>query len=405
VSYRTEAPPPESDGYRRLVVGDPAPWFEQATSTSPRFRLDLVAGRYVVLCFFMGSEDGAGKRALELVAQNRELFNDEKLSFLGVTVNWRDQYEGRTAESLPGLRFLWDFDLKVSSLYGAVPADASPGIINVRRSWFILDPMLRIVAAIRFEKDGAERPRVLDVLRNLPPTNVAAGVELPPPVLYLPHVFEPDLCRHLVAAFETDPGSTVPQTGARGRFEQVVRNPELIAEVAGSIQRRIAPEVAKAFLFQATRTSSPVVACYGPQSGLSARRGDASHARPGFALSVSLSDDYGGGELSFPEYGRRRFCPPLGTAVLSSSSLLYRVSPVSRGRRHVCHCILYDGRPEVLLTESGRPASDDRVTPPVVVDDQVTPPPAPAHADGRPPEWAPQRSWQLLPRRISPQQG
>ena len=253
MSHKTEPPPPERDGYRRLTVGDPAPWFEQATSTSPRFRLDLAAGRYLLLCFFMGTEDVPGKHALELVAQNRELFNDEKISFLGVTVNWRDQYGDRTAESLPGVRYLWDFDLKVSSLYGVVPANASPGIINVRRCWVILDPNLRIVTAIRFEKNGAERSHVLDVVRKLPSTNLSSGIELPPPVLYLPNAFEPDLCRRLVAAFEADPRAAT-SGGAARRFDQILEDADLIAEVGSRIRRRIAPEVAKAFQFHTTMT-------------------------------------------------------------------------------------------------------------------------------------------------------
>ena len=194
----------------------------------------------------MGAEDAAGKRALELVAQNRELFDDEKVSFLGVTVNWRDQYEGRTGESLPGVRYLWDFDLKVSSLYGVVPANASPGVINVRRCWIILDPNLRIVDAIRFEKNGAERAHVLDVLRNLPSTNLSSGIALPPPVLYLPNAFEPDLCQRLVAAFATDPRA-VPPAGATRQFNRILEDAGLNAEVDSRIQRRIAPEVAKAF--------------------------------------------------------------------------------------------------------------------------------------------------------------
>ena len=384
MSYKTEAPPPDPDGYRRLTVGDPAPWFEQATSTRPRFRLDLAAGRYLLLCFLMGTEDAAGKRALELVAQNRELFNDEKISFFGVTVNWRDQYGGRTGESLPGVRYLWDFDLKVSSLYGVVPANASPGVINVRRCWIILDPNLRIVDVVRFEKNGAERAHVLDVLRNLPSTNLSSGIELPPPVLYLPNAFEPDLCRRLVAAFEADPRA-VPAARAARPFDRILGDSGLIAEVDARIQRRIAPEVAKAFQFQATMVGRHVVACYRAESSLSSRREDDSLVRPGLVLVVNLNEDYDGADISFPEFGRQRFNPPLGTAVLFSSSLLYRVSPVGRGQRYVCESTVYARSAEPALAENdGRRVLDDQVTPALLLDDQVTPPPVPANEGIRP---------------------
>jgi peroxiredoxin len=376
MTYIAEAAPPEADGYRRLAVGDPAPWFEQATSTSPRFRLDLAAGRYLLLCFLMGTEDPAGKRALELVAQNRDLFNDEKLSFFGVTVNWRDQYEGRTTESLPGIRYFWDFDLKISSLYGVVPADARPGVLKVRRSWFVLDPMLRIVAAIRFEKDGAERPRLLDFLRDLPPTHAAAGSEVSPPVLYLPNTFEPDLCRRLVAAFEAAPGSGRDIHRDR-RLDRILLDRELVTEVGVRIRRRVAPEMAKAFLFDAKRTDQHIVACY--REGVSSRfeRDDASTASR-FTLYVRLNEDYDGGEIVFPEYGHRRYRPSLGTALLFSKSILHALSPITRGRSYACLSSVYgDALPENPARSYGRLSPEDQVTPPLISDDQVTAPPIP----------------------------
>ena len=44
-----------------LLPGDPAPRFLAATSSVPHFRFDMVAGRYIVLCFFVsGSTPGGG---------------------------------------------------------------------------------------------------------------------------------------------------------------------------------------------------------------------------------------------------------------------------------------------------------------------------------------------------------
>jgi hypothetical protein len=47
-----------------------------------------------------------------------------------------------SAGNLSGLRasVRRNLDLKVSSLYRAVPVDARPGIVKVRRTWFVLDP-------------------------------------------------------------------------------------------------------------------------------------------------------------------------------------------------------------------------------------------------------------------------
>jgi peroxiredoxin len=372
MGYRTEAPPAEADGYRRLTVGDPAPWFEQATSGHPRLRLDLAAGRYLVLCFFMGTDDPAGRRALELVAQNRDLFDDARISFFGVTVKWQDQYDRRTLESLPGVRYFWDFDLKVSALYGAVPANAGPGVVNVRRCWFILDPTLRIISVIRFEKDGSERARVLDVLRNLPGAGDPGVVEAPPPVLYLPNCLEPDLCRRLVAAFEADPAAA-RNVGTRRRLDRFLEDTDLIAEVGLRIRRRVAPEVARAFQFEATRTAPHVIACYGEGASLAPRREEASGTRAQFGFSVSLNEDYDGGEISFPEYGRLGYRPPLGTALVFSDSILHRIAPVRRGQRYVCQTFLYGGEAAHQPDEAW-PARDE-LTPPLLPEYQDTPPP------------------------------
>ncbi len=383
MGYMTEPLPPEADGYRRLTVGDPAPWFEQITSAGPRLRLDLAAGRHLVLCFFMGTQDEAGQRALDFVAQNRNLFDDENLSFFGVSIDWRDQYEHRTTAALPGIRFFWDFDLKVSSLYGVVPAKAGPGAISVRRCWFVLDPTLRIVAAIRFQKSGVERSHLLDVLRTIREKEAGSNVEVPPPVLSIPDVFEPELCRRLVATFRTIPDVT-GNAGGKRRVDQVIEDDDLVTEIGVRIQRRIVPEMTKAFGFHATKTDRHVVALYGEGASLPSQRDDVSLPGPRFALSVSLSEDYEGGELCFPEYGRHRYRPPLGTALLFSSSILHRVSPVVRGRCYTCLSSVHGEATELtaakhhasvaLQAQVTPPPTVEVVTPlPAAVEDQATP--------------------------------
>jgi predicted 2-oxoglutarate/Fe(II)-dependent dioxygenase YbiX/peroxiredoxin len=394
MSYTAEAPPPEGNGYRRLAVGDPAPWFAQATSSSPRVALDLLAGRYLVLCFLMDTSDPAGQRALDLVAQNRELFDDEKISFHGVTVNWRDQHDGRTEESLPGVRFFWDFDLTVSRLYGVAPANAGSGVISVRRKWVILDPTLRIVASVRFEKDGAERPAVLEILRNLPPARAFAGVDASPPILYLPNVFEPDLCARLVAAFDQHGGQesgslvqvgdeTVPvhDHGHKWRLDHLLEDWDLMVRVKARIQRRVVPEMAKAFAFQATKMERYLVGCYGEGGHFALHRDNTTtateHRR--FAVSVNLNDGYDGGELRFPEYGPRRFKPAVGTAVVFSCSLLHGVSPVTRGKRYAFLPFLHDDAADAILERNHGPrATDDQATPPPMAEARLPSPAAEA---------------------------
>ena len=83
-----------------------------------------------------------------------------------------------------------------------------------------------------------------------------------------------------------------------------------------------------------------------------------------FAVSVNLNEDYEGGEISFPEYGPRRYRPAAGAALVFSCSLLHGVSPVTRGRRYVFLPFLHDQAAERILERNHRAAGDDEATPP-----------------------------------------
>ena len=49
-----------------------------------------------------------------------------------------------------------------------------------------------------------------------------------------------------------------------------------------------------------------------------------------------------GGDLQFPEFGRRTYRPPTGGAVVFSCSLLHEATPVTRGTRFAFLPFLYD---------------------------------------------------------------
>lgn len=376
MSYSARAPPPESDGYRRLFAGDSAPWFEQASSSHPRFQFDLAAGRYVVLCFFMSATDPAARRALSFVSTHRELFDDDKISFFGVSINWRDQQENHVRESLPGVRFFWDFDLNISRLYGAVPVNAGPGVLSARRLWFVLDPTLRIMAVVRFEKEGHELATIHQLLNGLPSIDRFAGIDAAPPILHLPNVFEEDFCRKLILAFETDggketgsmveiDGKTMPVHDHRHkrRTDCYVTDAATIAMARSRIARRVAPEVSKVFQFAATNIERYLVGCYrAEEDGHFASHRDntttaTAHRR--FAVSINLNNNYDGGEIGFPEYGSRRYKPPAGSAVVFSCSLLHSVSPVTRGRRYAFLPFIHDEAAERLLAKNTVRAPDE----------------------------------------------
>src|SRR5215510_671799 len=131
--------------YRNLLPGDPAPWFHQRSSVNPNYAFDAAAGRYLVLCFFLSAAHQRARAALDAAALQRSLFNDDKAAFFGVSIDPADEQQKRVATRLPGYRYFWDTDSKVSTLYGAVPVDGAQTGASARQLWVVLDPTLRIL--------------------------------------------------------------------------------------------------------------------------------------------------------------------------------------------------------------------------------------------------------------------
>ena len=223
---------------------------------------------------------------------------------------------------LPGIRHFWDFDGKVGRLYGALPQNATTigEQVRCRRFWIVLNPNLQIQAIFPCKEDD-RHAEVFHYIRDLPPVDRFAGLEIPAPILVIPDVFEPAFCQHLIGLYER-----------RAMRERILR--------------RVNPEIEKVHFFKATRMERYMVGCYGAEDG--------GHFRPHrdnttvgtthrrFAVSINLNADFDGGELGFPEYGPRSYKAPPGTAIVFSCPLLHTVRPVTKGRRFAFLPFLYD---------------------------------------------------------------
>src|SRR5262245_30722213 len=140
--------------YRNLLPGDPAPWFHQRASVNPNYAFDAAAGRYLVLCFFMSAGNPRAQAALAAALANSALFDDQRAAFFGVSIDPADEQQKRVATRLPGYRYFWDDDCKISKLYGAVPVDGPEAGAGARQLWVVLDPTLRILKVVPFRADG-----------------------------------------------------------------------------------------------------------------------------------------------------------------------------------------------------------------------------------------------------------
>jgi peroxiredoxin len=344
-----------------LFPGDPAPSFFQRTPSNPRYAFDTAAGRYLALCFLGSAQDETSQAAVRAVLARPDLFNDDHAAFFAVSSDPRDEAERLLDNLIPGFRVFWDFDLTIAKVYGAVPKDADPAAssVSIARHWVVIDPTLRVIAIIPFRPDGGDLAEFLALVENLPPPARFAGVELQAPVLYLPRVFEPELCRHLIGLYETNGGTEsgfmreiagrtvgVTDPGHKRRKDYDITDKDLISGLQARFLRRVVPEIAKVHQFQVTRMERYIVSCYAAEDGghFAAHRDNttAGTAHRRFAVSVNLNDDFDGGEVSFPEYGPRSFKAPPGGAVVFSCSLLHKVSRVTRGRRYAFLPFLYD---------------------------------------------------------------
>lgn len=361
------------DATALLTPGDPAPNFIQRSVSNPSYSFDSAAGRYLVLCFFGSAADAHAQAALKVAYSRPDIFNDDRACFFGVSIDPEDESTGRVTNRMPGYRHFWDFDLIASRLYGIAARDASPTKrpIILSRQWIVIDPTMRVLAAIPFQKDKSDLAEVITLLDTLPPPEHHAGIEIMAPVLFLPRVFEPELCRHLIGLYEAKGGQEsgfmrevggktvgITDSSFKRRKDYDIEDRELISVLQKRILRRVVPEIAKVHQFAVTRMERYIVSCYAAEDGghFLAHRDNTTKgtAHRRFAVSVNLNDDFEGGEVSFPEYGQRRFKAPPGGAVVFSCSLLHKVSKVTKGRRFAFLPFLYDDAAARLREENAR---------------------------------------------------
>ncbi len=356
-------------------TGDPVPWFTVAASDgNPEFVFNSVAGRYVVLCFFGSAAAEPSRRAIDLVLENRSLFDDRRALFFGVSVDKGDLEQRRVEQMLPGIRYFWDFDRAVSRRFRAVvdETELEGGGIPYRPYWLLLDPMLRVVAFAPLDR-GEE---MLRALAALPPVAEHAGVELNAPVLVLPRVFEPEFCRHLIDLYERhggeESGYMVERDGKtegkvdytfKRRTDYVIEDEKVRAEARRRIARRLAPEIRKAFHYRISRIERYIVACYdGETRGFFRPHRDdtmkgTAHRR--FAVTINLNaEEFEGGELRFPEFGPRTYRAPTGGAVVFSCTLLHEAMPVTAGKRFAFLPFLYDDAAAKIRLENQQYLAD-----------------------------------------------
>lgn len=336
---------------KRLLPGDSAPWFKGQLVDGPLFNLDSIAGRPVLILVMGGAAWPGVPEALALIAEHRALFDDAQASFFGISIEQSDVEEKRIAPQRPGIRFYTDPDRSISDSFGAIRQEN--GQTRFTPHWLLLDRTLRVIRSAPLT-EGRE---IIAALRDWLVQEDAPTA----PVLIVPRVFEPAMCERLIGYYKETGGlesGFMSQEGAmtvakynydhKRRSDCLVEDEYLQQQIGARLMRFLIPSIQRAFQFEATRIERYLVACYGSADGgghFKPHRDNttAGTAHRRFACTINLNaDDYEGGDLRFPEFGRKTYRAPTGGAVVFSCSMMHEALAVTAGERYAFLPFLYD---------------------------------------------------------------
>jgi predicted 2-oxoglutarate/Fe(II)-dependent dioxygenase YbiX len=168
------------------------------------------------------------------------------------------------------------------------------------------------------------------------------------PVLIVPDVLEPDLCRALIDYWEAqDKQHDLVASGKdaqdatnqiKRRSDVMIRDKPLFERLKNRILQRLIPEIRRAYCFQVASFEALRIGCYDSSRGgfFKRHRDNATKytAHRSFAMSLNLNTgEYEGGQVRFPEFGGELYQSPPGGAVVFSCNLLHEAMPVTSGRR------------------------------------------------------------------------
>lgn len=226
----------------------------------------------------------------------------------------------------------------------------------IARAAYVLDGNQRLLAAFRSPKMDTLHSEISTVLADHLADTVPAGfLERGAPVLVLPRVFDDAMCQQLTDYLhEKGPVEGRLSTGKddvaddsrKKTLEHTISDQQMHQKIVQLVGRRVAPEISKAFgwvgplrfeTFTIMRYSADRQDFFGLHRDTvrqdSGRR---------FAISLNLNDGYGGGALTFPEYGPHSYRPPKGGCAVFACALLHEALPVTDGVRYVMTAFLCD---------------------------------------------------------------
>jgi predicted 2-oxoglutarate/Fe(II)-dependent dioxygenase YbiX len=318
---------PSAPSLSRLSIGDPMPRIALPTSAGSLFDSwdQAHAGRIQV--FWLGGEtlDAAGTMAAALATCEAEL--------------WRVVRSAQPGDTTCLMDRAGDFDRALGI--------AGPTAV-------LVDASGRLAAIVPQPDPDSIATRV----HALHAETDAHVVTAQAPVLLVDRAVEPVLCAALIDHWHrggkladgvaSAAGASNADADTKRRRDVPVDDKQLFMALRESLVRRVVPAIFRAFQARIVQIELPRIGCYDSESGGWFRRHRDNTtpftAHRQFAISVNLNptQEYDGGEVRFPEFGRQLYRPSAGGALVFSCALLHEVIPLRRGRRFGLFTFLHD---------------------------------------------------------------
>jgi predicted 2-oxoglutarate/Fe(II)-dependent dioxygenase YbiX len=350
-----------------ILPGEPAPYFHARSDTNPRYSFNVIAGRNLVLTFIAPQTEGS-EYLKQLSAS--PMFDSERAALFIVTNN--SAGEKALPLRLSGVRAFFDDEREIAKLFDLDKCDSLP--IS-----FIISPRLQVIGLVTAPEEHHANA-VLEIVERAPHVAQLPPMLAHPPVMIIPHVFEPELCEFLIAGYKADGGRDsgfmrdvdgrtveIKDSSHKVRRDWNIEkgNKAIIDTIQDRFLKRVIPEIKKAYQFDVTRMERYIVSCYNADDGghFNAHRDNTTKgtAHRRFAVSVNLNaDEYDGGDLRFREFGMQTYRPPTGGCCIFSCSLLHEATPVTKGVRYAFLPFLYDEAARKVREENLKYFGDER---------------------------------------------
>ncbi|MFC3051026.1 2OG-Fe(II) oxygenase [Kordiimonas pumila] len=348
--------PSITDSATCLPWATSAPYFTAPTTFNKTFDFSSLGGRFIILVFLGSSQTTEFSMFKNSIKKIRSKFSGVDPVLFGVTSDPADLNNPEVLGCFPNDRLFLDCDWEVAAKYRVYSRNIA-GDHEFCPFWYIIDPMLRVYTWGTLHNVD----RLIKSIEVLPSSQNHTGVqgETWAPVLLVPRVLPRDFCQKLIKYYkdgEPGPSGFMQSIGGRTvgkldpsfkrRKDITITDQALKNALRNMIDARLVPEIKKSFQFKTTRIERSIVACYDDDDKgfFRAHRDNTTsgtmHRR--FAVTINLnSEEYDGGELRFPEFGRRLYKAPTGGAIVFSCSLLHEATPVTRGVRYATLPFLY----------------------------------------------------------------